>query len=106
MKFLTLIITFLSFSSVFAGEMKKIDTVTRETVANTYYAGFDNDEYYDFMYSEIWYVQLEEKKYEGCLVVVSGLTTETILEKRTEVQFKVCINKTEDNDYRGYLLNL
>ena len=106
MKFLTLIITLLSLSSVFAGEMKKIDTVTRETVANTYYAGFDSDEYYDFMYSEIWNVKLEEEKYEGCLVVVSGFTTETVLEERSEVEFKVCINKTEKNDYSGYLLNL
>ncbi len=106
MKLLTLIITLLSFSSVFAGEMKKIDTVTRETVANTYYAGFDNDEYYDFMYSEIWNVKLEEKSYQGCLVVVSGFTTETVLDQKSEVPFKVCINKTVDNYYNGYLLNI
>lgn len=105
MKLLTLIITLLSFSSVFAGEMKKIDTAARETVTNTYYTGLDNDGYYDFMYSEIWDVKLEEKKYDGCLVVVSGFTTETVLEQRYEVPFKVCINKTEDKDYSGYLIN-
>jgi hypothetical protein len=106
MKFLTLIITILSISSSFAGEMKKIDTATRETVANTYYVGFDSDEYYDFMYNEIWNVKLESKKYEGCLVVVSGFTTETILEQRSEIPFKVCINKDKSNDYSGKLLNL
>ena len=106
MKFLTLIITLLSLSSLYAGEMKKVDAVTRETVANTYYTGINNDEYYDFMYSEIWNVKLEATKYEGCLVVVSGFTTETILEERSEVEFKVCINKTANSDYSGYLLNL
>jgi len=106
MKLLTLIIAILSLSSAFAGEMKKIDTATRETVADAYYTGSDNDEYYDFMYSEIWNVELEAKEYSGCLVVVSGFTTETVLDQRSEISFKVCINKDEDGDYNGYLLNL
>jgi hypothetical protein len=103
MKLALILTALLSLSSVFAGEMKKIDTVARETVANTYYTGFDQDEYYDFMYSEIWNTKLEEKEVEGCLVVVSGWTTETVLNERSEVQFEVCINKTEKG-YTGYLL--
>jgi hypothetical protein len=104
MKITMLILTLLlSVSSVFAGEMKKIDQVTRETVANAYYTGFDDDGYYDFMYSEIWNLKLEESKTEKCLVVTTGMTTETVLEVRTEVPFKVCINKTEDGSYTGYL---
>jgi len=106
MKILTIMMVLFSMSSVFAGEMKKIDTVTRETVANAYYTGIDTDEYYDFMYSEIWGVNLEEKQYEGCLVVVSGWTTETVLEERTEVEFKVCINRDGEDYYTGYLLYL
>lgn len=104
MKFVIALITLLSLSNVFAGEMKKIDTVARETVANTYYTGFDQDEYYDFMYSEIWNTKLEEKQTEGCLVVVTGMTTETVLEEREEVSFRVCINKLENGTYTGYLL--
>ena len=58
-------------------------TISSHNSDNTY--NDDNDEYYDFMYSEIWNVKLEEEKYEGCLVVVSGFTTETVLEERSEV---------------------
>ena len=93
----------LTFSSVFAGEMKKIDLVTRETVANTYYTGFDQDGYYDFMYSEIWNMELTEGN-ENCLVITKGMTTETVLEVREEVEFAVCINKLESGEYTGYLI--
>jgi hypothetical protein len=103
MKLITLMMCLLSLSSVFAGEMKKIDLVTRETVANVYYTGFDQDEYYDFMYSEIWNMQLTEGS-EDCLVITRGMTTETILEERSEVEFAVCINKLENGEYTGYLI--
>lgn len=93
----------LSVSSVFAGEMKKIDLVTRETVANTYYTGFDQDEYYDFMYSEIWNMKLTEGS-EDCFVITRGMTTETVLDVRSEVEFAVCINKLENGEYTGILL--
>lgn len=106
MKFLLIIIAMLSMSTAFSGEMKKIDTAARETVANAYYTGSDNDGYYDFMYSEIWNAKLESKKYTGCLVVVTGNTTETIFNVRSEVQFKVCINKQSNGDYTGYLLSI
>jgi hypothetical protein len=106
MKTFFIILTLLSISTVFAGEMKKIDTAARETVANAYYTGMDNDGYYDFMYYEIWNAKLEPKKYTGCLVVVSGQTTETVSNVRYEIWFKVCINKTTDGDYTGYLLNI
>lgn len=101
----TIILTFLllSISSSFAGEMKKIDTVSRETVANSYYTGMTQDGYYDFMYQEIWNMKLEEKTIEGCLVVVSGFTTEVIIDVRSEIKFNVCVNKVE-NDYTGFLL--
>lgn len=102
----TLIALFLtlSISNVFAGEMKKIDMVTRETVANAYYTGIDQDEYYDFMYSEIWGMKLTESTTDKCLVITRGWTTETVLDERTEVEFAVCINKLEDGSYTGLLL--
>ena len=100
----TIILTFLllSISSSFAGEMKKIDTVSRETVANSYYTGMTQDGYYDFMYQEIWNIKLEEKTIEGCLVVVSGFTNEVIIDLRSEIKFNVCVNKVE-NKYTGFL---
>lgn len=105
MKFALILTLFiLSFSSAFAGEMKKIDTVTRETVANAYYTGVDNDGYYDFMYYEIWNVSLKESKRDDCLVITTGMTTETILEEREEVEFAVCINKLQSGAYIGKLL--
>lgn len=104
MKLLTFLVLTLSLSNLFAGEMKEIDLVTRETVANTYYTGFDDDEYYDFMYSEIWGMKLTASETDKCLVITRGWTTETVLEERTEVEFAVCINKLENGVYTGYLL--
>lgn len=94
----------LTFSNLHAGEMKKIDMVSRETVANAYYTGFDDDEYYDFMYSEIWGMKLTASETDKCLVITRGWSTETVLEERTEVEFAVCINKLENGTYTGYLL--
>lgn len=104
MKLLTILVLITSFSSLFAGEMKKIDYATRETVADAYYTGYDQDEYYDFMYSEIWGVKLNESNTEDCLVITTGWTTETVLDEKNEVKFSVCINKLDDGSYTGFLL--
>lgn len=104
MKLLTILVLMASFTNLFAGEMKEIDYATRETVANAYYTGIDQDEYYDFMYSEIWGVKLNASPTEDCLVITTGWTTETILNERNEVEFSVCINKLADGSYSGSLL--
>lgn len=103
---LSLITLFVSLymPSVFAGEMKKIDYAAREAVAETYFnPQFDND-FYEFMYSDIWNVKLEKESVEGCFVVVSGFTTSTFSGEREEVEFNVCINKDGRGDYTGSLL--
>lgn len=94
----------LSFTSVFAGEMKKIDYATRETVANEYYNGIDDDGYYDYMMSEVMNLSLEAGIEGKCLVTVSGIATNYYDPEKNMYKFLVCINKKENGDYLGKFL--
>jgi hypothetical protein len=105
MKLMVVVMTFLlSLSSVFAGEMKEIDLVTRETITQEYYVGYDDGGYIDYMYHEIFNLKLEEpNEGEECLVVVTGFATDTRY-GRVEKNFWVCINRLDNGSYTGYLL--
>lgn len=91
----------LSISSVFAGEMKKIDYTTRETVANEYYNGIDDDGYLDFMYYEVMNLNLEEDTTGKCLVNVTGMATNYYDPAKNMYKFIVCITRDEKGNYDG-----
>jgi len=94
----------LIISSAFAGDMSEIDIVTRETVANQYYPGVDQEEYLRYMQSEIWNVKIEEGTEPGCLVVVSGTATNLYTPELDEYNFWVCITRDSDRRYYGRIL--
>jgi hypothetical protein len=102
MKLIALFFVILSFQA-HAGGMKEIDLITRETVANAYYTGHDQDEYYDYMDQEIWGVNLEAGIEGKCLVTVTGMAT-TYTETIGINKFWVCINKLSNGKFVGYLL--
>ena len=91
-------------SSAFAGEMKKIDQATRETVAEQYFAGADQEAYLNYMQFEIWNLNIEEMSEPGCLVVVSGVATNQNTPEIDEYNFWVCITRDAQRNYYGRIL--
>lgn len=94
----------LSITSVFAGEMKKIDYTTRETVANEYYNGIDDEGYLDFMQYEVMNLNLEEDTSGECLVIVTGMATNYFDSEKNMYKFWVCITRNEKREYFGRFL--
>lgn len=84
-----------------AGEMKKIDQVTRETVAYQYYNGIDDEGFLNFMQFEVMNLNLEEDQTGKCLVQVTGMATNYYDPELNMYKFWVCITRNEDGVYFG-----
>jgi hypothetical protein len=95
-------LTFITNLS-FAGSMKEIDYITRETVANNYYLADDNEGYLDYMFNEIWDLELKEGIEGKCLVITTGIAT-TYFQGSGMNRFWVCINKSENGSFTAYML--
>jgi hypothetical protein len=87
-----------------AGTMKEIDYITRETVANQYYLGDDNEGYLEYMFNEIWDLELKDGIENKCLVITTGIAT-TYFNGVGMNRFWVCINKLENGEFTAYLLS-
>ena len=105
MKTFIAILTLVTAIWAHAGDMSEIDLITRETVANAYYLGEDNDGYMEYMYNEIWDMELTDGIEGKCLVTVSGKAT-TYFNAQTGINsFVVCINRIDHRDFSAYMLS-
>ena len=96
----------LMITSAFAGEMKKIDQETRETIAEEYFFGDTEEEYQNYIQNEIMNLEIIAPGVgeEECLVVVTGIATSMYSPELDMYKFWVCITRDAEKNYYGDFL--
>ena len=94
----------LMISSAFAGEMKKIDQETRETIAEEYFVGNSGEDYLDYIQYEVMNLEIIAPEDDSCLVIVTGNATNMYTPNLDMYKFWVCITRDAERNYYGNLL--